>query len=150
MFTLQLSTSRNNIPKYHTISISKMKLQLQTLAYLTLLSNPALAQLLSANTTQLIAWKSYGEIIRQLFTAAQPLEWESITCSSRHHPRLPSVVVAHTQKQFQTLTCTIAQTHCKSRGIPSSTFLAEAILTAWRRKKAQYQYSLTLLTWKYA
>jgi len=74
MFTLQLSASRNNIPKYHTISAPKMKLQLHTLAYLTPLSNPALAQLLSANTAQLIAWKSYGEIIRQLFTAGQSLE----------------------------------------------------------------------------
>jgi hypothetical protein len=51
-----------------------MKLQLQTIASLALLSNRAIAQLLSSNTANLIAWKSYGDIVKDIFTARQPLE----------------------------------------------------------------------------
>jgi hypothetical protein len=128
-----------------------MKLQLHTLAYLTLLSNPALAQLLSANTAQLIAWKSYGEIIRQLFTAGQSLE-AGVDYLFATPPSAVAIRGGSPCPEAVTTfdLCEIAQTRCKSRAIPSSTFLAAAILTAWRCKRAQYQYTLTLLTWKYA
>ena len=51
-----------------------MKLPLRNLALLAILFSPVFPQLLSTNTAQLIAWKTYGEIIRQLFTAGQSLE----------------------------------------------------------------------------
>jgi hypothetical protein len=51
-----------------------MKLQLQNLASLAILFNPASAQLISYNDATLIACNAYSNITRQRMTAGQPLK----------------------------------------------------------------------------